>query len=121
MIRVLITTGLYPPESGGPATYTKLLEEKLPELGFEVRVLPFRTVRHLPPVVRYIAYFWKCLRLARQAGVVYAQDTVSVGLPSALASMFAGKKLTAREPGDYASAQAPHRPGAPVGNAQIHC
>ena len=111
MIRVLITTGLYPPESGGPATYTKLLEEKLPELGFEVRVLPFRTVRHLPPVVRHIAYFWKCLRLARQAGVVYAQDTVSVGLPSALASMFAGKKFMVRVPGDYAWEQARQRFG----------
>jgi glycosyltransferase involved in cell wall biosynthesis len=110
-IRILVATGLYPPESGGPATYTKLLEEALPEHGFEVSVLAFRTVRHLPPGVRHVAYFWKCYLRARRADIVFAQDTVSVGLPAALAAKLAAKKFVVRVPGDYAWEQGKQRFG----------
>ncbi len=109
--KVLIATGLYPPESGGPATYSKLLEGRLPSLGFEVAVVPFRTVRHLPPVVRHAAYFFKMLSAAGGADVVYAQDVVSVGLPAALAAMVARKPFVVRVPGDYAWEQARQRFG----------
>ncbi len=108
-MRVLLATGIYPPESGGPATYTKLLEDRLPALGFEVSVLPFRVVRHLPKVFRHIAYFFKCISAARSVDIVYAQDTVSVGLPAALAAMLLGKKFVVRVPGDYAWEQARQR------------
>ncbi len=90
MTKILIATGVYPPESGGPATYSKLLEQRLPALGFSVTVLPFRTVRHLPKFVRHFAYFLKCLNLARKADIVYSLDTVSVGLPAALAAKLLG-------------------------------
>ena len=109
--RILIATGVYPPESGGPATYTKLLEERLPALGFAVSVSPFSRVRHLPKIIRHMAYFWKCLHMARSADIVYALDTVSVGLPSALAAKLAGKKFFLRVPGDYAWEQARQRFG----------
>jgi glycosyltransferase involved in cell wall biosynthesis len=108
---ILIATGVYPPESGGPATYTKLLEEQLPKLGFVVRVLPFRAVRHLPRVLRHIAYFFACLRQARGADMVYAQDPVSVGLPAYFAALFLGKKFMVRLGGDYAWEQARQRFG----------
>src|SRR3989344_3187997 len=110
-MNILIATGLYPPEIGGPATYTKLLEGRLPARGFAVSVLPFKTVRRLPKGVRHIAYFWKCLRMAHTADLVYAQDTVSVGLPAALAAIVAGKKFIVRVPGDYAWEQAQQRFG----------
>jgi len=117
----LIATGLYPPESGGPATYTRLLEERLPLLnfpaqdgqvvGFEVSVLPFRVVRHLPKLVRHAAYFFKCLSASRRADVIYAQDTVSVGFPALFVAKLAGKKFVVRVPGDYAWEQARQRFG----------
>lgn len=108
-MRILIATGVYPPESGGPATYTKLLEEKLPPLGFAVLVLPFRAVRHLPKALRHLAYFWKVLR--SPADIIYAQDTVSVGFPAALAAIVRGKKFVVRVPGDYAWEQGVRRFG----------
>jgi glycosyltransferase involved in cell wall biosynthesis len=108
---ILIATGLYPPESGGPATYSKLLSDKLPALGFEVRVLPFSTVRHLPKVLRHMAYFVACLRQARGAQILYAQDPVSVGLPAYLAALLLGKKFMVRLGGDYAWEQARQRFG----------
>ncbi len=108
---ILIATGLYPPESGGPATYSKLLADKLPALGFEVRVLPFSTVRHLPKVLRHAAYLVACLKRARGAHIVYAQDPVSVGFPAYLAALFLGKKFMVRLGGDYAWEQARQRHG----------
>lgn len=110
-MNLLIATGIYPPESGGPATYTKLLEEKLPSRGFVVTVLPFSTVRQTPKVFRHAAYFFKCLGLARKADVVYAQDTVSIGFPAALAAFVARKKFIVRVPGDYSWEQARQRFG----------
>jgi len=110
-MKILIATGLYPPESGGPATYTKLLEDRLPARGCAVFVLPFKTVRHLPRGVRHAVYFFKCFARARAADIVYAQDTVSVGFPAVLAAMVAGKKFVVRVPGDYAWEQAQQRFG----------
>src|SRR3990167_7698484 len=98
-MRILIATGLYPPESGGPATYARLLEEYLPARGFGVSVLPFSRVRHLPLGVRHMAYFFRCFCMTFRADVVFAQDTVSVGLPAALATRLAGKKFLVRVPG----------------------
>lgn len=110
-IQIVIATGIYPPDSGGPATYSKLLYEKLPAHGFEVSVLTFGLVRNLPKVVRHAAYFFKALRAARKADALFAQDTVSVGLPSLLASRLARKKFFIRVPGDYAWEQATQRFG----------
>lgn len=110
-MKILLATGVYPPESGGPATYSALLEEELPKQGIAVRVLPFREVRHLPVGVRHAAYFFKCVALSRDADVVYAQDTVSVGLPAMVAATVLGKKFMVRVPGDYAWEQGRQRFG----------
>lgn len=110
-MKILIATGLFPPESGGPATYAQLLAEELPKRGFEVDVLPFRRVRHLPPIVRHIAYFLACLSRALRAELIYAQDTVSVGLPAALAALVSRKRLFVRVPGDHAWEQGRQRFG----------
>lgn len=108
---ILIATGLYPPESGGPATYSKLLNDRLPALGFKVKVLPFSTVRHLPKVVRHLAYFFACLRQASGVQIIYAQDPVSVGVPAYLAALLMNKKFMVRLGGDYAWEQARQRHG----------
>lgn len=110
-MRILIATGLFPPESGGPATYSKLLADKLPGLGIEVKVLPFSTVRKYPKVVRHAAYFLKCLGQARGTSIIYAQDPVSVGFPAYLASLLTVKKFMVRLGGDYAWEQARQRHG----------
>src|SRR5581483_7846403 len=85
-MRIFVATGLYPPEPGGPATYTRLLEESLPARGFKVSVLPFRRVRWLPPGVRHAAYFALSVFYALGADIVYAQDAFSVGVPASLAA-----------------------------------
>ena len=102
IMKILIATGLFPPEVGGPATYAKLLLEELPKKGIEVSVLPFSEVRRLPKIVRHFVYFFKALRLARKADVVLALDPVSVGLPAIFAAKIAGKRFFVKVVGDYA-------------------
>jgi len=101
-MKILIATGIYPPDVGGPATYSKLLHEELPKHGFEVSVLSFGQVRHLPKIVRHIAYFVKVLKIGRKADIIYAQDPVSVGLPVCLAAFLLRKKFILKVVGDYA-------------------
>ena len=110
-MKVLIATGLYPPEVGGPATYTRVLEQELPPCGIAVSVLPFSRVRHLPKLIRHVAYFWHAFRMAREVTLVYAQDPVSVGLPAMLAAKLARKPFVLKVVGDYAWEQASQRWG----------
>ncbi|MDE2079555.1 MAG: glycosyltransferase family 4 protein [Patescibacteria group bacterium] len=110
-MKVLIATGLYPPEVGGPATYTRVLETELPRSGITVSVLPFSRVRRLPKIIRHVSYCWHAFRMARDADIVYAQDPVSVGFPAMLAAKLSGKPFLLKVVGDYAWEQASQRWG----------
>jgi len=110
-MRILITTGLYPPDTGGPATYVKCLAEELPKEGVVITVLSFGTVRKLPTFIRHIVYTFKVIRKGRNAQIIYAQDPVSVGLPSFIAARFLGKKFFLKVVGDYAWEQGRQRFG----------
>lgn len=114
-MKILITTGIYPPEVGGPATYTALVEKELPKHGIEVKVLPFRVVRHLPKVIRHLSFFFKVLKIGFKMDLLYTQDPVSVGFPTMLASKILGKPFLVRIPGDYAWEQATQRYGVREG------
>ncbi|MDP3764364.1 MAG: glycosyltransferase family 4 protein [bacterium] len=113
--KLLLATGIYPPEIGGPATYAVLLEKELPKRGISVSVLPFRVVRNWPKGVRHLFYFFKVLRLCWQHDFVLAQDTISVGLPSMLATKLSGRKFIIRVPGDYVWEQSVQRFGVKEG------
>lgn len=108
-MRILIATGIYPPDIGGPATYSKLLFDELPKKGVEVAVLSFGEVRTLPKIIRHIVYFFKLLKNARGANIIFAQDTVSVGFPALCVSKILQKRFFVRVPGDYAWEQATQR------------
>lgn len=100
-MRILLTTGLYPPDIGGPATYSKFLADNLPRFGHSVEVLTFGDVRKYWPIVRHVVFLFKVIMRGRRADVIYAQDTMSVGLPSACANIFLRKKFLVRVPGDH--------------------
>ena len=110
-MKILVTTGIYPPEIGGPATYTALLEKEMPKHGIEVSVLPFRTVRNLPKIIRHIAFFFKVLLSGRKVDILYTQDPVSVGFPTMVAAKILRKPFLIRVAGDYAWEQAAGRFG----------
>jgi len=109
--KILIATPLYPPDIGGPATYTKLLEDSLPISGVEVLVVSFTGSRFLPKGLSHLHFFTKTMWAMRSVDVVLAQDTVSVGLPTLCAAKLLRKKCIVRVPGDYAWEQSVQRFG----------
>ena len=110
-MKVTIATGLYPPEIGGPATHTKLMEDWLKEAGHEVRVVAFKGSRHLPKLFRHIHYTFRLFWRVWSTQIIFAQDVLSVGLPAAIVAALTGKKLFVRVPGDYAWEQSVQRFG----------
>ena len=100
--RITIATGLFPPDIGGPATYTALLADELPREKIAVRVSYFGGVRHLPRIARHLAYFLRLLAAARGSGIIFAQDPVSVGLPALAAARLLRRKFFLKIVGDYA-------------------
>src|SRR3990167_3732440 len=65
--RILIVTGIFPPDVGGPATYSKILLDELPKENFCAKVLSFGSVKYLPKGISHIAYFLKAMRLGARA------------------------------------------------------
>ena len=110
-MRICIATGLYPPDIGGPATHTVFLEKYAEKLQLSLVVVPFGSVRKYPPVVRHFIYLAKLIRKSRECDVMYALDTISVGVPALIASKFTRKPLILRVPGDYAWEQGQQRYG----------
>lgn len=109
--RILIAAGLFPPEVGGPATYSKILLGELPKNGFGVRVLSFGRVRYLPKILRHITYGFKLAAYCRNADIIYVQDPVSVGFPAAIAVKILRKRFLLKIVGDYAWEQGTQRFG----------
>jgi glycosyltransferase involved in cell wall biosynthesis len=109
--KILIATGIFPPQVGGPATYSKLLVEKLPERGFEIRVQSFGGVIGYPKIIRHIVYFFRVLYSGMKCDIMYAQDPVSVGLPTLISARLLRKKFYLKIVGDYAWEQGNQRCG----------
>lgn len=112
-MRILIATGIYPPDIGGPATYSKLLKDELPKQGIEVDVLSFgaKKFKYFPKGIKHIIYFIEALRLGASADIIFAQDPVSVGFPAMLAAKILNKKFVIKIVGDYAWEQGSQRYG----------
>jgi glycosyltransferase involved in cell wall biosynthesis len=109
-MRLLIATPLYPPDLGGPATYTKLLEQGLESQGFEAPIIvKFGDVRHYSKIIRHVMYFLQVHRAAKHADIILALDPFSVGLPALMAARFRRKKFIVKIVGDYAWEQGVQR------------
>ena len=110
-MKILIATGIYPPQIGGPATYAKLLYDELPKYGIDVDISTFSDYIDKPKIVSHFLYFMELVRKAKDTDLIYALDPVSVGLPALFASQIRGKKFILRIAGDYAWEQGTQRFG----------
>lgn len=118
-MRIVLATGIYPPDSGGPATYTHGLASGLRERGNGVVVVAYgegpsdrqtiRVSRRGGALLRYLRYAWRVFLAARHADVVYAQGPVSEGLPATIGAALAGRPLVMKVVGDYAWEMAQQR------------
>lgn len=101
-LKILIASGIYPPQVGGPAQYAKNLTEALRERGHKVKVLSFGDREYkLPAGLRHLLFFCRVLLALPGIDFVIGLDTFSAGLPALLAAKIARKKFLVRTGGDF--------------------
>ncbi len=110
-MKILIATGIYPPDIGGPAQYARGVEEAWRKQGHEVKVLAFWFERKLPTGIRHLYYFLRVLLSLHGVDFVFSPDTFSAALPALAASKLCGKKFIIRTGGDFLWEQYVERTG----------
>lgn len=125
-MRILLCTGIYPPDIGGPATFARGLAEALVTQAHEVTVLtygdPNTVTRDAWPVhvirtttntlANYIRYTLAVWRYGRHADVLYVSGPISDGIPVTLANVFLRKPIIMKVVGDAAWEEAMLKSGA---------
>lgn len=123
-MRVIIASGIYPPDIGGPATYSQTIAREFGKRGIKIAVVCYsdfveadkrssergstqkfevvRILRKCSKPIRYWLYFWNLLKLAKDADVIYAQGPLAAGLPTMWVSKILRKKFVVKIVGDYA-------------------
>ncbi len=113
-MRILITTPIWPPETGGPATYTKELAQRLksryqitilafadePEIIDGVRLVSISKKTSL--LIRQMRYLKAAMTLGKKADLRYAQNAMAAGVPSVIAARLLNKPLILKFVGDNA-------------------
>ena len=114
-IHVLIITGIFPPDIGGPATYVPQISHGLAERGYRVTVLTLSdrlhhndshydfSVLRLPrrqfkPLLM-LQTIWAIIRLGRKAHVLFVNG---LALEATLANLFLRKPMVLKVVGDLA-------------------
>ncbi len=101
-MKILIATGIYPPEIGGPAQYAYNLEKTFKKEGHTVWVKHFTQVeRILPTGFRHAYYALKSMYAYVRADHTLVLDTFSVAWPIYMLSRIFGKSYIIRTGGDF--------------------
>ncbi len=112
-MRVCIVTGVFPPQTGGPATYAAQLAEGLEFRGHETSVIAYgsaglqtlgvwRVDERQPLLVKLASAAWLAFGRAGAADVVLATDPIIAGIPAVLAARLRGKPFVLRLVGNFA-------------------
>ena len=110
-MRILIATGIFPPDIGGPALYSQKLAEEFSRKGIAVKVVTYGKAcppaglagvsRWWPIGLRQLIYFLKVLARAKNSDAILAFDSLGAGLPAVLAGKILRKKVVIRLGGDF--------------------
>lgn len=100
-MKILITTGIYPPKIGGPAQYAKNLKKAFEKIGHSVAVKTFTLEDKMPTGLRHFFFFLKIIPNLIRSDAVFALDTYGVGFPTAFASRLFFKTNIIRTGGDF--------------------
>lgn len=113
LMKVVLATGIYPPQIGGPATYVAQLSERLAYQGIKVKIITYgdepapqgavqvvTVSRAGGTIVRWIRYALALRRHAADADIVYAFSSVSCGIPLWLSHLKHPKRIL-RLGGDF--------------------
>lgn len=111
-MKVVVVSGIWPPDVGGPASHAPALADALREAGHDVEVVttadapperrPYRVTwvsRAMPAPLRHPAVVWHLVRAARRADRVYATTMIR---RAALGATLARRPLVAKLVADEA-------------------
>jgi glycosyltransferase involved in cell wall biosynthesis len=118
-MKIVIASGIYPPDIGGPATYSRLIAGEFIKRNIDVSVVCYsdkkheetdkndnfkvvRIVRKKFLLFRYLAYFWNLFKLVKNCDIVYAQGPLGAGLPALMVAKVLRRKFIIKIVGDYA-------------------
>ncbi|MFH1671008.1 MAG: glycosyltransferase family 4 protein [Patescibacteria group bacterium] len=114
-MKIVLVTGIYPPDIGGPATYVHNLAREFSEIGIEVVVVTYGgnpksqnsnpnwevvRVKKGLPLLRWFSYANALKKVGQDADIVYAFSSVSCGVPLKLVRLKKPKKIL-RLGGDF--------------------
>jgi glycosyltransferase involved in cell wall biosynthesis len=119
MKSILLVSGIYAPDIGGPASYIRALASHLSTQNIQVRILTYSSVRSfsgdaavpydihrvwtkIPWGIRHVVFAFRCFFLARHVDEILALNAVSAGVPASWAARLTGKPMIVRIVGDYA-------------------
>ena len=95
-MKIILATPIYPPEIGGPATYTIEIATRL-RTSHDITVVAYTDAveevdgtklicvkKNRPLPLRLLSFFFTLFRAAKGADVIYAQNAMAAGLPAML-------------------------------------
>lgn len=114
-MKILIASGIYPPDIGGPATYLSQFTKFLLEQHCEIKVVTFsdykgrknkdgvevfRVSRKYNIIIRFLKYFFYLWKFSKDINLIYLHDVSLVGIIWLLVNFFRKKKYIIRIGGD---------------------
>ncbi len=100
-MKIVIATGIYPPDVGGPSFYAQGLERALCSLGHTPVVVTYGNLRRLPMGLSHGLYLVRLFPKLFGAHAVVALDTASVAVPAAIACALTRTRFIVRTGGDF--------------------
>lgn len=114
-MKILLVTGIYPPEIGGIATVAERAAAELLDAGFQISVIAYgaqdqtdiqngvpvqRIGRNRFIVYRFMLYAWALSRSLKKGDTIIVLDAVSAGLPARLVCGIRGNSMVMRLGGE---------------------
>jgi glycosyltransferase involved in cell wall biosynthesis len=113
-MKILLATGIFYPNVGGPAIHVRKIAERLSGEGFDVTVLAYgddfegkelgfkvqRISRNNHKIIQWLLYFFYAVKFAMSSRLIYAFDPTAAGIPACIASWVFRKPFIIRIGGD---------------------
>jgi len=115
-MKIILASGIFTPEIGGPAVYVPALADELVKLGHEITVITFSDqekydfdeslgykiirIKRKNKITNYFFYFMKMFKIGKNSDVIYSFDYFSAGIPTLISAKLLKKKLMQRNGGD---------------------
>jgi|SRR3989344_2677880 len=113
--KILIAAEIFPPDIGGPATYSYDLAHELARRGFTIGVVCYgegsgsvsgfniyKISRNQNIFSRYIKYIFALYKYSKDFDIIYAQGPIASGIPAYIINNIFKKKYIVKVVGDYA-------------------